>query len=343
MTFADALTASPLLYPIALDPRTDAVRLVRLTEADYAAASFLDGRLMAPGTPSAAVPWADVRQAMAGRPARCHFIFHISHVGSTLLSRLVGQHPALFSLREPAVLRTLAEAHRTLGSPEATWPPAEFEERLAAFLALWSRTFDPARTAVVKATSFVSEMAADLLDRVPTARAVLMVVGPETFLQALLGGAMTDVTDQAARRLDRLHRRLGGARWDLAGLSPGEQVAISWLCEMSALRAAAGRFPERVLWLDFDRFLADPAASLGRVLTHFGVADDADVVRTILAEPTMTRYAKAPAYEFDARHREQLLRQAAEQHAAEIRKGLDWLARAAAADAAVRDVVGGAG
>jgi hypothetical protein len=176
VTFADALTASPLLYPIALDPRTDGVRLVRLTEADYAAASFLDGRLLTPATPTAAGPWADVRAAAAGLPARCHFIFHVSHVGSTLLSRLVGQHPSLFSLREPAVLRTLAEAHRTLGRPECPWPRDEFEDRLGVMLGLWSRTFAPGRTAVIKATSFVSEMAGELMARVETAGAVFMFV-----------------------------------------------------------------------------------------------------------------------------------------------------------------------
>src|SRR5438046_4135658 len=104
VTFDEALTASPLLYPIALDPRADAVRLVRLTAADYAAASFLDARMLPADAPHAWVPWAGVRRAAAGLAPRCHFIFHISHVGSTLLSRLLGQHPALFSLREPVIL-----------------------------------------------------------------------------------------------------------------------------------------------------------------------------------------------------------------------------------------------
>ena len=125
-----ALAASPLLYPIAVEPRADAVQFVRLTAADYAAASFLDGRMLAPGTPTAAVPWAEVRPAAATLSVRCHFIFHVSHVGSTLLSRLVGQHPALFSLREPAVLRFLADTHRTLDRPDCPWPRTEFDERL---------------------------------------------------------------------------------------------------------------------------------------------------------------------------------------------------------------------
>jgi hypothetical protein len=338
VTFADAFAASPLLYPIALDPRTDGVRLVRLDAADYAAASFLDGRLLTPEMPSAAVPWCDVRSAAGTLPVRCHFIFHISHVGSTLLSRLVGQHPAFLSLREPAVLRLLAEAQLTLGRPDCPWPPAEWEDRLRVCLAAWSRTFEPGQTAVVKATSYVAEMAADLMGRVPTARAVFMFVGPKVFLQALLGGAMSDVEASAEKRLDRLHRRLGEARWQLGDLSAGERVAMSWLSEMAALHAAAEAYPPRVVWLDFDRFLADPVAGFAAVLAHFGAGDAPAAARTIIGGPTMDQYAKAPAHRFDAVMRRQLLDQAAHQHAAEIAKGLTWLDRAAT-DPAVAEVL----
>jgi hypothetical protein len=330
VTFADALTSSPLLYPIALEPSADTVRFVRLTAADYAAASFLDNRLMTPGQPTAAVPWAEVRAAAGQVPVRCHFIFHISHVGSTLLSRLVGNHPAFFSIREPAILRLLASVHRTLGRPECPWPREEFEERLRAFLAIWSRTFEPGQTAVVKATSFVSEMAEDLMARMPAARSVFMFVAPEVFLQALLGGAMSDIESGAENRLDRLHRRLGGPRWTSTDMSAGERVAMSWLSEMTALHAAARRFPDRTLWLDFDCFLASPEESLTAVLGHLGVPDAAAAARTLLAGPTMHQYAKAPAHRFDADVRRQLLDQASREHAAEIAKGLAWLDRAAA-------------
>ena len=183
------------MYPIALDPRTDGVRLVRLTAADYAAASFLDGRVLTPEMPTAAVPWADVRAAAGRLPVRCHFIFHISHVGSTLLSRLVGQHPAFLSLREPAILRLLAE---TTGArpPECPWPRAEFGGPDPRLPGAWSRTFEPGQTAVIKATSYVAEMADDLMDRVPTARSVFMFVGPDFSCKALLGGAMSDIASE---------------------------------------------------------------------------------------------------------------------------------------------------
>src|SRR5689334_5295193 len=45
-----APAATPALYPMAIDPRADAVQFMTMTEADYAAASFLDARMLPPGT-----------------------------------------------------------------------------------------------------------------------------------------------------------------------------------------------------------------------------------------------------------------------------------------------------
>jgi hypothetical protein len=335
------LTSSPELYPIAIDPGADAVQFIRLTEPQYAAASFLDARLRAP-TPGAWISWHEVRAAAAGLPERCHFIFHISHVGSTLLSRLLGHHPALFSLREPAVLRNLADIHLSLDRADCPWTRARFDDRLSVFLALWSRTFAPAQTALIKATSFVAETSSHLMGRVANSRSVFMYVPPATFLKSLLGGAMSDITTAAGKRLYRLHRRLGAVQWRPQDLSAGELVAMSWLSEMSALCVTARTFPDRVLWVNFDNFLGDPESGLAAALRHFGAGDADEVVKGILSGPSMSRYAKAPEQSFDANVREKLLRRSEGQHAAEIRKGMDWLDRAAA-NPAVKDVLEAAG
>jgi hypothetical protein len=232
----------------------------------------------------------------------------------------VGQHPHLFSLREPAVLRTLADAHLALDHPQCPWTPAEFTRRTAVFLRLWSRTFDPAQTAVIKATSFVGEMANLLLSRVPTARALLMSVPPRTFLSALLGGALSDVTRTAGKRLFRLHRRIADRRWELEKLSPGEQVAMTWLCEMTALSAAAARFPDRCLWVDFDEFLGNPIDGLAATFRHLAVADSD--ARPIATGPTMGWYAKAPSQPYDADFRRRLLQQSEWDNASEIDRGM---------------------
>jgi hypothetical protein len=337
--FRQQLRASPALCPIAIDPQTEAVQFVSMTSTDYSSASFHDSRMLTPNVVSEWRPWSEVRKAAEGLPVRCHFIFHISHVGSTLLSRLLGQHSGLFSLREPAILRGLADRFAALDQSMDSRSRAELDNRLTVFLALWSRTFEREQTSLIKATSFVGEMSELLLQRVPDSRSILMFVSPRTFLQALLDGAMSDINGQAAKRLARLHRRLGKTIWRLGDLSAGEAVAMSWLCEMLALRAAVLRFPDRVHWLDFDRFLKSPEPQLTAALDHIGVAGVEDAARIALSGPIMGQYAKAPAHSFNARVREQLLVRSELRHAAEIERGLAWLDRAAAEFPDVGDVI----
>jgi hypothetical protein len=163
------------------------------------------------------------------------------------------------------------------------------------------------------------------MERVSAARALFMYVAPEVFLKALLGGAMSDIIAGAERRLARLHRRLGENQWRLADLSSGECVAMTWLSEMTALNAAAERFSFRVLWLDFDQFLAAAETGLAMVLEHFGAGDSVDQARHILDGPTMRQYAKEPAQRFDAAYRRLLLDRAGRDHGGEVVKGLRWL------------------
>src|SRR5580700_6897749 len=104
-----ALRASPDLYPLAYDEGQDAVGFVRLSRARYEAASLLDQRIAAPGDEGGWAPFGVVRAAAGPLVGESDFIFHIGHVGSTLLARLLGLSPRIFSLREPGALRTFAQ------------------------------------------------------------------------------------------------------------------------------------------------------------------------------------------------------------------------------------------
>jgi hypothetical protein len=345
---AEELGGSPELFPYMLDLPRDGVVFVRLERTDYEQASFLDARLLTPKTSSLALPWPQVAAAIGAVPLteHCGFIFHIGHVGSTLLSRLVGAHRAAFSLREPVILRTFAQLK---GEPQVqphAWRRDDFDARLSACLKLLSRTFETRQLAVIKATSFVSELAADLLARASAPKAVIMFVSPESYLATILGGpnSRQEARVLAPSRLARLHRRIGGDAWQLASMSEGEVLALSWACEMSALVRAANCGGERVFRVDFDRFLDSPAALLSSVLRHFDIGGTSEEgtseeARAIIAGPDMQRYSKSPDYAYDAALRRDVLQAARAAHGAEIRRGLAWLDRAAGRHAAVRDAL----
>jgi hypothetical protein len=334
---AEELGRSPELFPYALDLPGDSVAFIRLEKSGYERASFLDARLLTPQTSQRALAWTQLGAAIeaAQLTERCGFIFHIGHVGSTLLSRLIGTHTGVFSLREPLILRSFAQMRDEPAQPRA-W--TDFNGRLGIGLQLLSRTFETRQLAVVKATSFVSELAAELLGRASMPKAVLMFVSPESYIATILGGpnSRQEAKLLAPSRLWRLHRRIGNEAWQLADLSEGEVLALAWACEMSALAQAANSSSGRVLQVDFDRFLVDPAAVLLSVLRHFDIPAAATDVRAILEGPDMRRYSKAPEHVYDAALRRDVLNQARAVNSAEIRRGLAWLDRTAARFAPVR-------
>src|SRR5579862_3010025 len=101
------LRDSPAWYPLEVLPG-DTVRLLRLDAAAYRAASFLDQRLLRSAPREARIPGAQLAAAAAGLTPCARYLFHTGHVGSTLLSRLIGAREEFFALREPALLRAAA-------------------------------------------------------------------------------------------------------------------------------------------------------------------------------------------------------------------------------------------
>jgi hypothetical protein len=336
---AQSLKASPELYPHTLDVVADAVGLTPLPQAALQAASFLDARALGPGDQLQWVAWPQLEAAVraAGLEERCGFIFHLGHTGSTLLSRLLGAHPSVLSLREPLPLRVLAQQALDIEAPESAWGPAGLEARTTAFLQLWSRTFAPGQLAVVKATSFASSLAERLLTRASKPRAVAIYVRPEAYLATVLAGANTalDIRASASDRLKRLHRTTGEARWRLADLAYPEIVAMSWAAEMTALDAATRAAPDQMLWLEFDRLLMRPQSGLASAFAHFGRPAAPEEIVAIVAGPEMGRYSKAPEHAYDTGLRARVLEEARRTQGPAIARGLGWLEAAARTSPAI--------
>jgi hypothetical protein len=329
---AEALAGSPELFPAALDTASGRVTLLRLSRGDYESASFLDGRI-AGAKPCRHLSFAELDRAVAdaGLEETCHFIFHLGHAGSTLVSRLLGKHPALFALREPEILRTLTAACEKHAR----------ERYLPAFLKLWSRTFEPGARVVLKTTSFVSEISGELLSRPYAPRALIVGVAPEIYLATILGGenAPAEARALAPSRLSRLNRRVHSS-WRIEELSDGELVAMSWACEALSLAEAAQSRDSRVFLLDFEKFLAGPHDLLRNAFEHLGVYATQSDIDAILAGGDMQSYSKAPEYQYDSEMRRAVLADARRQRGEEIRKGLVWLERAAAAHPQIGNAIG---
>ncbi len=278
--------------------------------------------------PARLVRWPDLAEIVDAR-RDLQFVFHIGHVGSTLLARLLGEVPGLFALREPMVLRTLAALDV---SERATLLPT--------VTALLSRTFRPSDRALVKATSFVSEIAAEL---VPAgSRALMMYAKLPNYICGILAGEASrrELAALHPSRAARLAARVPGLN-SAQATGEARRAALAWACEMTSLEVAAAALPpDAVAWLDFDRFLADPARLLGEAARFFGAALPASDAEALAAGPLMGRYSKAPEHEYSAALRQALLRQTAAERRDEIADALGWLAAAAPASPLLAQALG---
>lgn len=303
----------------ALDPGAGMVRLVEMDREAYRSSSFLDDRMLEQNHRAGIVPWAAIAGAIAPDARRdARWIFHIGHVGSTLVSRLLGELGEVLSLREPRILRDLA-----LTAPEQRAP------LIAPTQALVSRTFAPSETAVVKATSMCSEIAGELMPG--EARALFLFARPRAYIATILAGenSWRELEMMASSREQRLAARgilLAGARESHAHLA-----AMAWACEMSALEAASeARLGAGIAWCEFDAMLGEMTAALGETARHLGLSAAPEQLNAIAAGPLMHRYSKAMEYEYSPQLRQDLLREAAAANGADIDSAMAMLEAAAA-------------
>lgn len=300
----------------AVDPHARLTRLVRMGATGYRDASFLDDRLLA-NKPESRLCALDELLAASKRvtdpPAS--WIFHIGHVGSTLVSRLLGEVGAL-SLREPRSLRDLAVANQQ-----------ERPMLAHAISRLMARRGDhPAVN--VKATSFVSEYVPLLVE--PDAKALFLYATPENYIAGILAGenSVKELTVMHDIRVGRLKQR--GIELDGFDLDNASRAALAWACEMTALEAAADAMPGRsILWTDFDRMLDDMAGALVRVASHFGLNASTQRAAELASGPLMRRYSKALEYDYSPSLRAELLREATDRNFAEISMAMAAMREAA--------------
>lgn len=300
----------------ALDPTEGLVRLVAMSRESYREASFLDDRLLQSPVDAQIVSWTDVEAAIGDNMrSDARWIFHIGHVGSTLVSRLIGELDGVLAIREPRLLRDLALT------------PADVRHRyLLPVPKLMSRTFGDDETACVKATSFASQIADQL---VPSGeRALFVYATPRNYVASILAGenSVKEMHILAGNRSQRLNAR--GIY--LAAQNDAALAASAWATEMTTLEAAADSMTDRqIAWADFDFMLGNMAAELGRIANFFGFHSKPDELATLASGPLMGRYSKAPEYEYSPALRRELIGEAQAQYGRDMDSALAMLETAA--------------
>ncbi|MBZ6379876.1 MULTISPECIES: hypothetical protein [Pacificimonas] len=332
---------SAQLLPYEVGYRPHVIQFLTLSERDYLDQPFLDQRLLHGGQrQSYVIPLENLPAesfALAKDPA---VIFHLGHVGSTLVSRLLAEADAVLPIREPQSLRTLATTALDRAAPHSLISEDGHRQTIRAAVRLLGRPLGQRTQPIVKATSFTSLMATEIA-RETAAPIAGLVTKAATYLATIFGG---DASRSETVNLSPLRRRalachLPDERFALSDLSDGELVAMSWLSgmlDLAGLKEAEGK---RVLLLDFSAFLEAPAQGLSRLSDHLGLSFPQEAQRAALAGPIMSRYSKAQDHEYSPALRNQVLEQARAAHGDEIGRGLKWLEQLGGRHEAVRRAI----
>jgi hypothetical protein len=328
------ITASAAHYVHSVGVNMQAT-LYPMTAESYRASIFLDNRIALPAdAPSAQINFMDLcGQLPAVAKAETHYLFHISHVGSTLLSRLLGCKREVLSLREPLLLRWLSLFKSELGKPECRIDAATYEAFLATSLGLISRSLGAIDQVIVKATSFTNNIAHDVLAVQPKARAIGIYSQLNAFVATILkgGSGWNDILELAPIRLKRLHDTLGYAPWQLSKLSAGEIVAMSWLCEMATLQRVAAAVGDRFMWLDFDAYLANPDQNFAAMCSSLRLEWTANDAAAAQASGLSSQYSKDSSVSFGSETRRSQIAEILVRQTAEVNRAQTWVDNAIAA------------
>jgi hypothetical protein len=322
------LREDPTVFPHELDPINRRLLLVRLSEEKIRRASFLDARVLEGNEAGGWLPLARALEATPRSPGPAGIILHCGHCGSTLVSRLLGELPGAWVLREPLALHALASEARARGHFTARLTADEFDASLAFVQSALGRLPANGSSAIVKQTSLTANLGPLLLER-PAPPAVLCLAIPlEDYLATMLrqSGLREGLRAAAGEWMRDIAAAFEGRGPALARLSDAELAALNWTAAQMNFERTRHMDATRVMSWTFDEFLAEPEARLGELARHFGLDADARSLARAIASPWLRRYAKDPRQAFDATTRARELRAAKRQFADEIRAGLRFAA-----------------
>ncbi|MCF8878386.1 hypothetical protein L5876_00980 [Hyphobacterium sp. SN044] len=331
----------PDLYLYRIEPIQATASVMVMDEAAYNAARFMNKDIVTLDTLGANIPLFRVTEYAQARTAPAkpvHFILHLSHTGSTLISRLLDATGTTLGVREPWPLITLAELQDDVGQKHSVISDSDYAVLRDSLVTVWSRVFRPETTGVVKATSHAGRAVPDILRTHATSRAISLTMQPEAFITALLArqNPIRELLGFSIERMKRFQRYFGDLTQPVHAMTPGEHAALAWLVERQVEHdvLTSADTKDRVIDVDFDVFLDRPVEELGRIAEHLQLGASDAAVDAAATGPLMSQYSKAAGQSFTPEMRKALMEETRQVRGGDIARGMAWLDRVAKASPA---------
>jgi len=273
-------------------------------------------------------PTAAMASAVAlSAQAPLHFIFNTSFCCSTLLAKALEVPGVSSSLREPNILVDVAERLiQARGGQDAS--------QLELALRLLERPLADSKIIIVKPSNFANRLLEPALGLRDGSRAVLLYSDAGTYLRSVLKRGLL-----ARINARKLYQNLaawtglefGFSEYETFQQSDLQVAALAWLMQIAHFQSIADRFgPERVMVVDAAQLLSDPATTLQRVQSLFGLSLGEGQVSEIIGGPAFSKHSKSSKVDYSPATRERDHEALMQVHGEELTMVLQWLDAVAA-------------
>jgi hypothetical protein len=284
---------------------------------------FLDSRTKRAGADIYELRLDDVLLAATGASGgakNIHYILHTTFCCSTLLARYFEILPSCFVLKEPMLLTQLA---LTSHQQESRW-----EEAFDLGVRLLTRTYQPGEMAVIKPHEPCNSLGARLLEHDRAATITFLMTPLRHFLLAIL---------KSDERRNWVRTRVRSAAQDAAACPPlayidpndltdPEAAAYLWLTNSFLCGELSDEYGSRVLVLDGGRLAESPEEALPQVASISGLPLDEQLLKWMIAHPSITSYSKDPSRQYDASARRKEIEELDHRWSTEADTGVEWAA-----------------
>lgn len=324
-----ALLFDPELYVFDFDPKRNLTRFLIVAEEHLDQAPFIDIRFEPLAKGSFSVPSAGLvalENLHREQRPRTAFIFHHAFVCSTLLARCLGESAAFFSLKEPWILRRLADTKR---DPGLKIPDREWKPLLLTHLALLARNYRSGKAPVIKVTNVANNLIVDVLRLLPDHKMLYLYSDLESFLVSNLKKPedtrrkMPELAKSFIREEDFAQRFPQFC--DIGQLSFLQVCALVRAASLYNFQVNADKHQSlNVRTLDMDVFLARPADTVCALSKFFGHEPDPEELAAMVGPGVMGSNAKEPRLGYGRETRRRDADRIAASHRTEIDFALAW-------------------
>ncbi len=254
----------------------------------------------------------------------CQWIFHAGHCGSTLLAQILGDNPQTNALKEPQVLRTLADLKREADLLWHRINDAQWQQWFSTCITCLGRPAEARQSHfLLKATSYCNNLIKSVLALPGQQRLLLLTVKLPVYLATMLRSDqhMLDIDALIQAHMQDLLERIPDLPVRIPDLDRPKKIAVTWLTHMLAFMEAVERFPEQTLLMDFEAWLGDPVENTARITNRF----DSQPASEQTISHWLHRYSKAPDQPYSPQHRLNTLAQSRRDNGAQITAACQWI------------------